>query len=51
MVGPPCVSIFLIKRKLKDNFVFLRVLMAKIDREEGFKFIAIESLGIQIERF
>jgi hypothetical protein len=34
---------FLIKRKLKDNFIFLRVLTTKIN--EWVKLIAIESLG------
>jgi hypothetical protein len=41
--------LFLIKRKLKDNIIFSKVLTAKIDRDG--KLTAIESLEIQLERF
>ena len=42
-------SIFLIKRKLKGNFVFLGVLTARI--EEWSKLTAIESSRVQIKKF
>jgi hypothetical protein len=52
MVGSPCDFFFnflLIKRILNCNFVFLGILMTKIN--ENNKFTVIKSLEIQIKIF